>query len=240
MSNSKENLSTAVSDIALIRQTMERSGAHLDKLSSLLILYGIGNPIINIASWLVILIATKTGEYRLGARVVMGFNYLGLAFLLAMCVFFMKKRGEIKSSGGGYSLRLFDLWGVILLLVPLANRIINYVFSTFNTAYDPGSDLSFLSSIVSSTMGYAMLMVAIMFTGLMLGRKWLIWTGTGLLIAFPVLFMFGRGAGYFTRDTVLVEGFFTERIIVISIIIPLICLAAGLYFRRIRPRITEE
>lgn len=237
MSNNRESLQSAVNDIALIRQTMERAGAHLDKLSSMLILYGIGHPIIVAISWVIMLITIKTGEYQTGVRLSVMFNRVSKIFYLVLLIFFIKKRGEIKKRDGGYPLRLFELWGVILIIVPMAINIIDFLIYRVVPGFDPSSSAALLSNIVAHTMHCTMLTVALMFTGLMLGRKWLIWTGAGTLIVYPLLFVFGGGI---PRDMAIVSSYYTSRGTLVNFIIPLICLAAGIYFRRIAICTEEE
>ena len=87
MSDNRESLQSAVNDIALIRQTMEGAGAHLDKLSSLLILYGLVNPLMIAISWIIMLITIKTGEYQTGVRLNVMFNRVSKIFYLVLLIF---------------------------------------------------------------------------------------------------------------------------------------------------------
>ena len=113
MTDPKDTLKSATEDLALIRNTMDRSRYHFDFLSTVFLIYGA----VMLAGEILAHILSVCGV-RDNAPGFFIVGYLPYVFVFLLFVFYFVMRRKFIKSETLYSLHLYDVWGVVLFFLP--------------------------------------------------------------------------------------------------------------------------
>lgn len=108
-----ENLQSAVSDLSLIRQTMDKSRVQMKRLATLFFLYG-GIQLAVMGAYLLWFVSGA--DTARADRIVLWVYHL---VYMAIGVCWLVWRWGLRRTDNNYTLYLYDAWGYALLLMPL-------------------------------------------------------------------------------------------------------------------------
>ncbi len=187
-------IQAAINDIAVIKQTIEKSKINLQKLSGMFLCMGIVPVLAQILRRAASLIALNN---RLPDIFLYAFQLVPYVTLAALFVVFIKMRSSLKQTNNPYTLQLFDMWGIIMFAVPAVTIAISTIGLLLNR--NNGNYLSVMSFISSITVmiNYTAVITGMIFTGITINRRLLTIIGIILLFAVPlgILFYISRLSG---------------------------------------------
>jgi len=186
MLKQNSELQSAINDISVIKQTLEKAKVHFCKLSNLFIIFGGTQLLVYIFQLIGRFLCIKNGFLQ-GIEVIHYTKYITLAILF---VFFLKMRKDIKEHNNIYTLQLFDIWGIILFAVPLIRFVVSFIqFILYGTGFIQG--VAIFAYACTDLIEYTSVITGVLVTGCILNKKLFIIGGYGLLCACPLFFFVG-------------------------------------------------
>ncbi len=187
-------IQAAINDIAVIKQTIEKSKINLQRLSGMLLCMGIVPVFAQILRRAATLIAFNNRLPDIFLYILQLVPYITLAVLF---IVFIRMRSGLKQTNNRYTLQLFDMWGIIMFAIPAVTIAISTTGLLLNR--NNGNYLSVMSFISSITVmiNYTAVITGMIFTGITINRKLLKIIGIILLLAMPlgILFYISRLSG---------------------------------------------
>ncbi len=225
MTQQNANLQTAMEDIAVIRQTLEKSKIHFGKLATLFIIFGGTQLLAYVFHEFCKLYFLKTNFY-VGIEILSLLKYATLAILFG---FFMKMRADIKRSNNIYTLQLFNIWGFLLFAIPLIRFLILPVQAVLY-GVSAISNVAVFAYAATGSIEYISVLVGVLATGCILNKPEL--KGAALLLLFTYPLLFFIGADTVNIDTVMsAYGHFSQVNAVAYLLTLLLYLALGIDFK---------
>lgn len=221
----KINLQSAMEDVSVIKQTLEKSKVHFEKLSTLFVIFGTIQLCTYIFQQFGKLYFLKNKAF-LGAELLFYTKYITLVVLF---FFFMRMRNSIKKSNNIYTLQLFDIWGVILFFVPMI-RFSTMFFQTI--LYDTSMivNVAVFAYAAIDLIEYVSVLIGVLVTGCILNKWELKITALLLLFTCPLLFFIG--ADTVNIDTIMSAYGHVSNVNAITYIISLVLyIVIGIYFK---------
>ncbi len=121
----EEKLQNAMSDISLIRQTMDKSRVQMRRLSNLFFLYG-GIQLFLVGGYLIwdFFFSSPNGEltesyYLKQKMIIWGFLWAYHLVYFVIAIFWLLWRRELKKTDNNYTLYVYDSWGLALFAMPI-------------------------------------------------------------------------------------------------------------------------
>lgn len=232
MTQSNEaTVKTAMEDIALIKRIVNHAEINLSRLGWLFLVYGLTTlgflAIDNILSF----VAARTAGVQSAADLSIILMALSYVVSIALFVLFIMKRRSIEKTESVYTMKLFDLWGV-MLFAPVVLEIL-LILAALAV---PSRNIVFGKTLVHF-MKYGAVCICVFFTGHYTGSRAMKIIAAVLFILFPVLFLipvpFFDGAGlYETADLFRVYAYFNAKNNLISLLIPFVYIGMGIYSMR--------
>ena len=228
---SEENVKTAMEDIALIKHIVNHSEINLRRLGWLFLVYGCATLAFLAFDNILTFFTARTASLQSTANLSIVLMALSYAVSIALFVLFVRKRRSIKKSENVYTMKLFDLWGV-MMFVPTALELAIYLAAVF--AADNLPEITFvLLRIVFNAMKNTALYMCIFFTGHYIGSRFLKIVSAVLMILMILLFTCGislSGTGmsennYFSQ----LNGMISTRISIATYIQIAVYLVMGIY-----------
>lgn len=176
-------IKAAISDIAVIKQTIEKSKINLQRLSGLFLCMGIVLVCTQILRRVAMLIAVNNRLPDIFLYILHLVPYITLTVLF---IVFIKMRSGLKQTNNRYTLQLFDMWGIIMFAIPAVTIAISTTGLLLNR--NNGIYLSVMSFISSITVmiNYAAVITGMIFTGITINKRLLTIIGIILLLAVPL------------------------------------------------------
>ena len=182
-----EKVQKAISDIAVIKQTMGKSRVQMKRLSQIFLLYGILQFVIvggRILSWLF----WRNMDFYISLEhflLILQLSYVIIA------VPYLIWRNELKKIENNYTLYLYDIWGFALFIIPtiwlsliLLNLFVPQIIT--NASYEAFIVLLWLAEQLIFFLGIAV-------TGFLLNSKdWKILSVLFLCLYFASFLLFGK------------------------------------------------
>ena len=188
-SSREESVRSAMEDIALIRRIIDHTEINMHRLGWLFLVYGLvtlAYSLFRIFSTL-ILVNTTTLETTGNVSVVL--SLLTYVVIAVLFVVFLRKRAAIVKTESEHTMKLFDLWGIMMFAsaaIGLILTLVRYIFA---------SSLSLISSafmtIVFSTIKSTAVCMCVFFTGHYTGSRFLKIASGLLIILLIVLYTCG-------------------------------------------------
>lgn len=119
-----DKLKRAMSDVAVIKETMQESRMQTKKLILLFFLYGLGT-LVFYGAFTILEVIFEGFDARLQSVVLLYFTQY---FYLVLMIFFLVWRREVVKKESSSTLQLYDTWGFSLFLIP-SIFLIFHVFS---------------------------------------------------------------------------------------------------------------
>ena len=111
--HSEENIKTAMEDIALIKRIINHTEINLRRLGWLFLVYGSATLAFLVFQIILTFYTARTSRLENVATLSMIMTGLSYVVSIVLFVLFMRKRREIGKSENVYTMRLFDMWGVM-------------------------------------------------------------------------------------------------------------------------------
>lgn len=183
----KSSIQSAINNIAVIKQTIEKSKINLQRLSGLFLCMGIVPVLAQILRRVATLIAFNNRLPDIFFYILQLVPYITLA---ALFIVFIRMRLGLKQTNNPYTLQLFDMWGIIMFAVPAVTIAISTTGLLLNR--NNGNYLSVMSFISSITVmiNYTAVIAGMLFTGITINKKLLTIIGIILLLAVPLGILF--------------------------------------------------
>ena len=126
---SEENIKTAMEDIALIKRIIGHAEINLRRLGWLFLVYGSATLAFLVFENILTLYVAHTASLQSVAALSIIMTVLSYAVSIALFILFIRKRRSIEQAENVYTMKLFDLWGV-MLFAPVALELVLMLFGT--------------------------------------------------------------------------------------------------------------
>ena len=178
---SDKNVKTAMEDIALIKRIINHTEINLRRLGWLFLVYGSATLAFLVFQIILTFYTARTASLERVATLSYILTGLSYAVSITLFVLFICKRRSIGKTENVYTMKLFDMWSVMLfapvflgfitLLIGLAAPSLNMVFC----------------NIILSCMKYGAICICVFFTGHYISSHIMKIIAAVLFILFPVL-----------------------------------------------------
>ena len=224
--HSEENIKTAMEDIALIKRIINHTEINLRRLGWLFLVYGSATLAFLVFQIVLTFYTARTSRLENVATLSMIMTGLSYVVSIVLFVLFMRKRREIGKSENVYTMRLFDMWGVMLfapVVLALVTQLIGLAVPSSNAA---------IGNTVLSCMKYGAVCICIFFTGHYISSPVMKIVAAGLFILFPVLFLipsFGTVDPDEITTAIQVYSYMNTKTNIISLLLPFVYIGMGIF-----------
>ena len=189
-SNSREeSVRSAMEDIALIRRIIDHSEINMHRLGWLFLVYGLVLFAYSLLRIFSSVILTHTSTLETTANVSIILSLLTYVVIAVLFVLFLRKRAAIVKTESEHTMKLFDLWGV-MMFAPAALGLILTLVQYISADHLPMIS-SALMTIVFSAIKSAAVCMCVFFTGHYTGSRFLKIASAVLIILLIVLYTCG-------------------------------------------------
>ena len=228
---SEENVKTAMEDIALIKHIVNHSEINLRRLGWLFLVYGCATLAFLAFDNILTFFTARTASLQSTANLSIVLMALSYAVSIALFVLFVRKRRSIKKSENVYTMKLFDLWGVMLF----APVTLELVLLLAGLAV-PSRNIVFGKTLLSF-MKYGAICICVFFTGHYISSRTMKIVAAVLFVLFPALFLvpfpfFDGAALNETADVLRVYAYFNAKTGLISLLLPFVYIGLGICSRK--------
>ena len=225
---SEENVKTAMEDIALIKRIINHAEINLRRLGWLFLVYGSATLAFLVFENILTIYVSHTASLQSTATLSVIMTALSYAVSITLFVLFMCKRGSIRKAENVYTMKLFDLWGVMLFTPVILELIL-----MLTGLAAPSRNIVFGKTLISF-MKYGAICICVFFTGHYIGSRTMIFNAAVLFVLFPALFLipfpFFDGAGLDeTADVLRVYAYFNAKTGLISLLLPFVYIGMGIF-----------
>ena len=224
----KDNVKTAMEDIALIKRIINHAEINLRRLGWLFCVYGSATLAFLVFENMLTLYVSHTASIQSAGTLSIILMILSYAVSIMLFVLFMRKRRSIRITENVYTMKLFDLWG-IMLFAPVALELILLLIGLAA----PSRNIVFGKTLLSF-MKYGAICICVFFTGHYIGSRTMKIIAAVLFVLFPVLFLipfpFFDGADVNeTTDILRVYAYFNAKTGIISLLLPFVYIGMGIF-----------
>lgn len=193
-SNSREeSVRSAMEDIALIRRMMDHTEINMHRLGSLFLVYGLVFLAYYLFDFVSTLVVAHTATLQATGNLSLILSFLTYVVIAVLFVLFLRKRAVIVKTENEHTMKLFDLWGVIMFAPAALELVITLA------AVIAGGDLPVISiamfRLVFSVLKNTALLMCVFFTGHYIGSRFLKIVSAVLIILLIPLFTWGISLG---------------------------------------------
>lgn len=221
-------MKTAMEDIALIKRIINHAEINLRRLGWLFLVYGSATLAFLAFDNILSVYVARTASLQSASNLSIILMALSYAVSIALFILFMRKRWSIAKTEDVYTMKLFDLWGV-MLFAPTALEIILILFGLAV----PSRNIVFGKTLLNF-MKYGAICICVFLTGHYISSRTMKIIAAVLLILFPVLFLvpfpFFDGADLGeTADALRIYAYFNAKNNLISLLLPFVYIGMGIF-----------
>ncbi len=187
--NREESVRSAMEDIALIRRMIDHTEINMHRLGRLFLVYGLVFLAYTLFEVFSTMIAAHTATLETTANVSIVLSLLTYVVIAVLFVLFLRKRAAIVKTESEHTMKLFDLWGV-MMFAPAALDLVISLAAVIAASSMPAIS-SVLLRVVFSVMKNTVLYMCIYFTGHYTGSRFLKIVSAVLMILLIALFTCG-------------------------------------------------
>ena len=188
----EESVRSAMEDIALIRRMIDHTEINMRRLGWLFLVYGLVILAYSLFEFFSTILVARTATTQTTSSIARILSLLTYAVIAVLFVLFLRKRAAIAKSESEHTMKLFDLWGV-MMFAPTALELVILVISL--VAEIAGNNLPAISiafqRIVFSVIKSTALFMCIFFTGHYTGSRFLKLVSAVLIILLIALYTCG-------------------------------------------------
>jgi len=181
--HSEETIKTAMEDIALIKRIINHAEINLRRLGWLFLVYGSAILAFYVFQIVLTFYTAHTASLKSVATLSMVLTALSYAVSIVLFILYMRKRRSIVKNENVYTIRLFDMWGV-MLFAPVALELIPILIGLVAPSWN-----IVLYKPILSCMKYGAICICIFFTGHYINCRAMKIIAAVLSVLFPVLFV---------------------------------------------------
>ena len=225
---SEENVKTAMEDIALIKRIINHAEINLRRLGWLFLVYGSTMLAFLVFQIILTLYSSHTAGLQRTATLSIILSALSYAVSITLFILFMRKRRSIAKSENVYTMKLFDLWGVVLF----ASVVLRLILLLIGLVV-PSRNMAFMNTLLSC-MKYGALCFCIFFTGHYISSHAMKIIAAVLFILFPLLYFIplpSLDALDYNKVTTAIEvyAYYDAKSYMISLIFPFVYIGMGIF-----------
>ena len=222
------NMKTAMEDIALIKRIISHAEINLRRLGWLFWVYGSATLAFLVFDIILTFFVTRTASLQSVATLSVILLFLSYAVSITLFILFLCKRGSIGKTENVYTMKLFDLWGV-MLFAPVA---LEFILLLIGLAA-PSRNIVFGKTLLSF-MKYGAICICVFFTGHYISSRTMKIIAAVLFILFPVLFLipfpfFDGVVLNETTDVLRVYAYFNAKTSMLSLLLPFVYIGMGFF-----------
>ena len=226
--HSEENIKTAMEDIALIKRIINHAEINLRRLGWLFLVYGIATLAFLAFDSILTFCVARTSRLQTVADLSVILMVLSYVVSIVLFILFIFKRRRIEKTENVHTMKLFDLWGV-MLFAPVALELILMLIGLAL----PSRNIVFGKTLISF-MKYGAICICVFFTGHYISSRIMKIIAAVLFVLFPVLFLilfpFFDGVGLNeTTDVLRVYAYFNAKNSLISLLLPFVYIGMGIF-----------
>ena len=223
------SMKTAMEDIALIKRIINHAEINLHRLGWLFLVYGAATLAFLVFDNLLSFYVARTSTVQSAANVSIVLMALSYVVTIALFILFLCKRRSIGKTENVYTMKLFDLWGV-MLFVPAALEIMLLLIGLAA----PLQNTIVFGKTILSFMKYGAICICVFFTGHYIGSGTMQMIAAVLCILFPALFLipfpFLGGVNlHETTDVLRAYAYFCTKNNIISLLLPFVYIGMGVF-----------
>ena len=222
------NVKTAVEDIALIKRIINHAEINLRRLGWLFLVYGSATFTFLIFRIFLTFFVARSSSLQSVATLSYILTALSYAVSITLFVLFMRKRRNIQRTENLYTMKLFDLWGV-MLFAPVAMEFIQLLIGLAV----PSWHMVFGKALLSF-MKFGAVCICVFFTGHYISSRTMKIIAAVLLVLFPALFLIPFPAlGTVDLDGITnvsqLSAYFNVKTNAISLLLPFVYIGMGVF-----------
>ena len=226
--HSEENIKTAMEDIALIKRIINHTEINLRRLGWLFLVYGSATLAFQVFQIVLTFYTARTSRLENVATLSMVMTALSYVVSIVLFILFMRKRGSIGKSENVYTMRLFDMWGVMLFAPAALSLITQLIELTV-----PSSNIG-IGNTILSCMKFGAVCICIFFTGHYISSRAMKITAAVLSVLFPVLFVIPLPyitALSFNEITTAIQvySYLNMKANILSLLLPFVYIGMGIF-----------
>lgn len=229
----EESVRSAMEDIALIRRMINHTEINMHRLGWLFLVYGLVCLAYTLFETFSTLIVAHTSTLQTTGNVSFILSLLTYVVIAVLFMLFLRKRAAIVKTESEHTMKLFDLWGV-MMFAPTALELIISLAAVITAGSMPEISVALLH-IVFSVIRNTALYMCIFFTGQYTGSRFLKIASAVLIILLIALFTCGispEGTGTWMSESnyfMQLNGIAGIRIKIASFVQILVYLGMGIY-----------
>ncbi len=187
--NREESVRSAIEDIALIRRMIDHTEINMHRLGWLFLVYGLVTLAYFLFQFFTTILVARTATPQTTSSIATILSLLAYAVIAVLFVLFLRKRAAVAKRESEHTMKLFDLWGVIMF-APAALELIIFLAAEIAGSNLPTISLVLLR-IVFSVIKNTALCMCIFFTGHYTGSRFLKIVSAVLIVLLIALYTCG-------------------------------------------------
>ena len=227
----EESVRSAMEDIALIRRMIDHTEINMRRLGWLFLVYGLVFLAYTLFELFSTLILAHTASLETTGNVSIVLSLLTYVVIAVLFVLFLRRRAAIVKTESEHTMKLFDLWGVIMF-APAALELVLRLAAVIAGDRMPMVSVALLR-IVFEVINNTALYMCIFFTGHYTGSRFLKIVSAVLMILLIALFTCGispDGTGMSTNSYIpQLTGIINIRSSIASFVRIFVYLSMGIY-----------
>lgn len=232
--SNEENVRSAIEDVALIKRIINRSEINMQRLGWLFLVYGIVTFAYAIIKAVFTIILTRFSSIQ----TVVIYNYVlqgvSLAVMITLFILFIIKRERIVRSESIYTMKLFDMWG-IMMFAPVLLGVFPVIFNILAADFGLSQYTVLIYRAVFDVMKYSAVCMCIFFTGHYIASWPLRTLSLGMFLMLPIICAFGSPlieSQSMTEPNEIMQfySYFTMRTSESSVILTIVYIILGIIF----------
>ena len=183
----EEQVQNALDSIAVIKEMLSRSTVNMHKLGVLFLVYGAVTLVSSYLTTALMVVLTAVSSVSTLAIVSHCVNGLSIAVTIGLFVLFMHNRKKMTLTENSYTMKLYDMWGIVLF----GSFVLSAIISFAAVGMSQGG---IMAGAVLNIMKYTAVCLCIFFTGHQIENKVLKAVSVLMLWVLPMLFAFDVSA----------------------------------------------
>lgn len=183
----EEQVREALDSIAVIKEMLSRSTVNMHRLGVLFLVYGAVTLVSSFLTTALMVILTAVASVSVLGIISHCINGLSIAVTIGLFVMFMHNRKKMIRTENSYTMKLYDMWGIVLFGSFVLSAIISFAAVGM-------SQSGIMAGAVLNIMKYTAVCMCIFFTGHQIESKVLKAVSIIMLCVLPMLFAFDISA----------------------------------------------
>ena len=226
--SSEANVKTAMEDIALIKRIISHAEINMRRLGWLFLVYGSATLAFLLFDNILTFFVARTASTQSVASLSIILMILSYVVSIVLFVLFMRKRRSIEKDENVYTMKLFDLWGV-MLFAPVVLKLILLFFGLAVSSWN-----AVLGNTILSFMQFGAICICVFFTGHYISSRTMKIFAAVLSVLFPVLFLipvpvFGNVNFDLPMKALEVFAYCNAKTNMVSLLLPFVYIGMGIF-----------